>query len=85
MHSHLTTKPFINRSIENYKGHRILCGKDNAIGSYATFVFGDFGDRPGNEDANTDNIKLALAEHVNSDDDDNGNFLPPVASNIVNF
>ena len=58
MQAHPTAKSFIYKLIENYEGLRIICADDIAIGSYATSLYSDFGEKFGNEDNEYDNIDL---------------------------
>lgn len=49
-------KPFINKPIENYEGLSVICGEDNATGSYAASLYSEFGDNPEIEESNNDNF-----------------------------
>ncbi|KAJ0985961.1 hypothetical protein J5N97_004317 [Dioscorea zingiberensis] len=72
--AHPAAKPYINKPIDNYEGLRIICGEDQATGSYATSIFSDFGPA-GADDVDTDTAVPPAAEQ--SDDDVIGNFAPP--------
>ncbi|KAH7679087.1 hypothetical protein IHE45_06G036000 [Dioscorea alata] len=79
MQAHPAAKPFINKLIENYEGLKIICGDDNATGSYATSLYYDFGEKFGSED-NENDINESPNEQPNSEGDGDGNFAPPVPS-----
>ncbi|KAH7685718.1 hypothetical protein IHE45_04G058800 [Dioscorea alata] len=57
----------------------MICGEDNALGSYTTCIFSYFGDKLENEENNNDNIQLVQVEPV-SDKDGDANSTPLVAS-----
>lgn len=82
MQTHLVSKPFINKPIENYKGLKIINADDNAIGSYATSLYSDFGEKYGNEDNENENNE-SPNEQPNSEGDEDGDFAHPVASSPV--
>lgn len=77
-------KAVINKPIENYEGLRIICGEDNATGSYAMSLYIDFAKNPISEDASNDNDNFeSPIDNVNSDGDRGGNSKPPITSSPV--
>lgn len=57
----------------------IICGENNATGSYMTSLFLDFGDRYKNEDNKNYKVDSTPIKHA-SDEDDNINSALPVGS-----
>ena len=70
---------FINKPIKNYEGLRKICKKEDGMGSYATSLFSNFGDKFDNEENNNDNVESVQAEHVRNEDGD-ANSTPPIVS-----
>ncbi|KAH7690398.1 Myb/SANT-like domain-containing protein [Dioscorea alata] len=72
-------KPFINKPIDNYEGLKIICGDDNATGSYATSLYSDSGEKYGSEDNENYNNE-SPTDQPNSEGDGDGNSAPHVPS-----
>ncbi|KAH7679037.1 hypothetical protein IHE45_06G033000 [Dioscorea alata] len=77
--AHPAAKPFINKPIDNYEGLKIICGDDSAIGSYATSLYADLGDKYGSDDNDNDNNESPI-DQPNSEGDGDGNSAPQVPS-----
>ncbi|KAH7663054.1 Myb/SANT-like domain-containing protein, partial [Dioscorea alata] len=80
--AHPAAKPFINKPIENYEGLKIICGDDNATGSYATSLYSDLGEKYGFEDNENDNNDSPTKQQ-HSEGDGEGNSAPHVPSSPV--
>ncbi|XP_039141232.1 uncharacterized protein LOC120278518 [Dioscorea cayenensis subsp. rotundata] len=79
--AHPATKPVINKPIEHYEELRLICGEDNATGSYATSMFDDFGDKSDHGGNNMDNFDESPVDQPSDDDADaDANSAPPVVS-----
>ncbi|KAH7671934.1 hypothetical protein IHE45_09G020800 [Dioscorea alata] len=70
-------KPFINKPIENYEELKIICGDDNATGSYAASLYSDFGDKYGSDDNENDNSESPNEQPISEGEGD-GNSAPRV-------
>jgi len=77
MQAHPAAKPFINKPIENYEGLKIICGDDNATGSYATSLYSDFGDKFGSDDNDNENNESPTEQQISESDGD-GQSVPRV-------
>ncbi|KAH7679314.1 hypothetical protein IHE45_06G050400 [Dioscorea alata] len=79
MQAHPAAKPFINKPIEIYEGLKIICGDNNATGSYAMWLYSNFGDKYGSGDNENENNELPIKQ-PNSEGDGDGNSVPRVRS-----
>ncbi|XP_039121005.1 uncharacterized protein LOC120257637 [Dioscorea cayenensis subsp. rotundata] len=81
--AHSSAKQFINEPIEKYEALRIICGDDNATGSYAASLFSDFTDKTENEEGDNDNGELDSVDLASDKEGNNGDSTPIGSSNLA--
>ncbi|XP_039133280.1 uncharacterized protein LOC120270346 [Dioscorea cayenensis subsp. rotundata] len=79
--AHPAAIPFINKPLSNYDGLCIICGDDNATGSYATSMFANIEERLEEEDMELEGEPNEIP--VNNEDNSDQNISPPVHSSSL--
>ncbi|XP_039120400.1 uncharacterized protein LOC120256804 [Dioscorea cayenensis subsp. rotundata] len=81
--AHSATIPFINKPLTNYDGLCIICGDDNATGSYATSMFANIEERLEEEKMELEGEPNEIP--VNNEDNGDQNISPPVHSSSLSL